>query len=171
MIATPAGNPSAGFDSSPEQIIIWSKWNALRIIARRVFLDRNALGMPFKVRAEIRSNARPHLRKAVAFARAARNALRGGDAHRHELMHALASAQVAIAGNFFREPFMHQRARVSGPGGTNSTNASGPRTSEARDEILEEFNRLLADGHTTREARGILLSWGRWSQSTIYRAT
>jgi hypothetical protein len=39
------------------------------------------------------------------------------------------------------------------------------------DEIAKAFARLIQEGHTEREARGILLSWERWSQSTIWRAT
>jgi len=39
------------------------------------------------------------------------------------------------------------------------------------DEIMVEFRRLRASGHTESQARGLMTSWGRWSQSTIYRAT
>jgi len=39
------------------------------------------------------------------------------------------------------------------------------------DEITSEFRRLVREGHTEREARGIMNSWGRWAKSTIYRKT
>lgn len=38
-------------------------------------------------------------------------------------------------------------------------------------EVELEFARLCREGHSAREARGIMLSWGKWSQSTIYRRT
>lgn len=39
------------------------------------------------------------------------------------------------------------------------------------DTIEKEFARLVAEGHSEREARGIMVSWGKWSQPTIYRRT
>ncbi len=57
----------------------------------------------------------------------------------------------------------------------NSSNASMPRPnarSTDHNEVKIEFNRLVREGHTEREARGILVDRGNMgSQSTIYRAT
>ena len=57
----------------------------------------------------------------------------------------------------------------------NKKNAKSPRPNarlaDPEDEITTEFLRLCREGHSEREARGILVSWGRWSQSTVYRRT
>jgi hypothetical protein len=56
---------------------------------------------------------------------------------------------------------------------TNKANAEKERPAAQVDEgeIETQFRRLLREGHSPRNARGILKSWGRWSQSTIYRRT
>lgn len=55
----------------------------------------------------------------------------------------------------------------------NRANAQRPRESrkDLHEELLKEFYNLVKGGHTSREARGILLQRGRCSQSTIYRVT
>jgi len=37
------------------------------------------------------------------------------------------------------------------------------------DEIQSEFLRLIRENHTERQARGLLRSWGRWSDSAVTR--
>lgn len=58
----------------------------------------------------------------------------------------------------------------------NKKNASMPRPAARSietedDEIVNEFRRLVREGHSAREARGIMTGWHKWSQSTIYRRT
>lgn len=55
----------------------------------------------------------------------------------------------------------------------NRKNAQGKRTKRADPdgEIPREFTRLVQEGHTPREARGIMARWGRWPASTIRRHT
>jgi hypothetical protein len=56
---------------------------------------------------------------------------------------------------------------------TNKANAEKERPAAQVDEgeIESEFRRLLREGHSPSNARGILKLRGRWSQSTIYRRT
>lgn len=57
----------------------------------------------------------------------------------------------------------------------NSSNAKNPRPNARaieREAVLSEFHRLVREGHTEREARGILVQRGNMgSQTTIYRIT
>lgn len=57
----------------------------------------------------------------------------------------------------------------------NAENASMPRPNARavdHDEVLIEYRRLVREGHTSREARGILVKRGNMgSQATIYRVT
>ena len=57
----------------------------------------------------------------------------------------------------------------------NTLNAKNPRPNARaieRDDVLSEFHRLVREGHTEREARGILVQRGNMgSQTTIYRIT
>ncbi|MGC3986242.1 MAG: hypothetical protein QM777_16865 [Pseudorhodoferax sp.] len=48
---------------------------------------------------------------------------------------------------------------------------SGKVDADEDDTIEKEFARLVREGHSEREARGIMVSWGKWSQPTIYRRT
>lgn len=67
-----------------------------------------------------------------------------------------------------REALKLMRAR-------NAVNASLPRPNARaidHDEVRIEYRRLIQEGHTEREARGILVQRGNMgSQATIYRAT
>ena len=56
-----------------------ARMRGLANLARQVFLDRNAMGMPTRERAAIRANARRYLRAAIRHIRDSRNALRAGD--------------------------------------------------------------------------------------------
>jgi len=51
----------------------------LRDLARSIFFDRNAQGMPERDREKINAAARPHLRQAIAHVRKSRNAFRKND--------------------------------------------------------------------------------------------
>ena len=69
-----------------------------------------------------------------------------------------------------------QRARASQSVrlAANRANARQPRPGAHRVdhyEVLKEFKRLVTERHTEGEARGILVSRGLASQSTIYRIT
>lgn len=67
-----------------------------------------------------------------------------------------------------REALKLRRAR-------NAVNASLPRPNARavdHDEVRIEYRRLIQEGHTEREARGILVQRGNMgSQATIYRVT
>lgn len=56
----------------------------------------------------------------------------------------------------------------------NKSNAAKERPDariDGEDEIEREFDQLVREGFTPREARGRMRTWGRWSYSTIYRRT
>jgi hypothetical protein len=53
----------------------------------------------------------------------------------------------------------------------NTANSIQPRPNARTDEIKDEFKRLVKDGHTPGQARGILLGRGLASKSTIWRHT
>ncbi len=68
----------------------------LKIVARMVFLDRNAQGMPAKDRLELKARARPDLRQAIYWLRESRNALRAGDLDRQLLLRDRAMMHLAF---------------------------------------------------------------------------
>ncbi|WP_332747544.1 hypothetical protein [Hydrogenophaga sp.] len=64
----------------------------------------------------------------------------------------------------------NEKLRASVANRPNAQQERAPRV-DPDDEIRTAFDRLTREGHTPREARGILLRWDRWSESTIRRRT
>ena len=80
----------------------------LRNLARSIFLDRNAQGMPDKDRLQIRAKARPHLREAIRHARKSRDALLAGNEGSHECERDRARMYVAFARLEFFLPYVDE---------------------------------------------------------------
>jgi hypothetical protein len=83
----------------------------LRSLARSVYLDRNAQGMPKRDRMKIKAKARPDLRKAIRHARKSRDALLAGDVAMFECERDRARLHVALARLQFFEPYVDQVAK------------------------------------------------------------
>lgn len=104
-------------------------------IAKRIYVDRNAQGMPQKYRALIREQARPWFREAAAFARDARAAILRGDRPRFELDKSYAHQCLERVQAIFRQPFM-DRYRKAAEGGKRG----GRPPSEHDGDWLKMFN-------------------------------
>jgi hypothetical protein len=135
----PASIPSASFWSSPEDRERWARYNGLREFARRIFRDRNAAGMPLKWRTSCKSLARPHLRRSIALARAARTALIDGNIQHYERQRDAALLSFRLAETAFSYPFKQAIAKsIKG----------GEQGGRPRNAHAEEWARLVAEKQT-----------------------
>jgi hypothetical protein len=149
----------------------WDKslaWRDLSNLARRVFVDRNARGMPIKDRDKIKAEARPELRQAIAHVRKARNALRAGDRARYEHMRDVARFHVVRALLDFQQPYMSARAQATDRlAATGESGARATAEKYARPELEE-----LIRGHIERSETMPVEAWVEeygLSRSAIYR--
>ena len=93
----------------PDLVVLHARLRGLRNFARRVFVDRNASGMPPAYRGEIRATTRRHHREAVELICAARTALLRGDLTQWELLAGRAAAKLEHVQVLFRQPLMASR--------------------------------------------------------------
>lgn len=95
--------------ADPALLILHARLRGIRNLARHVYVDRNAAGMPPTHRASIKTATREHYRAVIRHARAARVALLAGDIQRYELMLERARSELFFVAQLFRQPFLAAR--------------------------------------------------------------
>jgi hypothetical protein len=124
--------------------MVWRR-RGLSELARKVFLDRNARGMPKKDRATIKAECRPHLRQAIRVARQSRDALMQGDIERHELLRDRARMYLAFAMVEFFQPCANKLGKQRYLDFPAQASEGGRKAAEARNtrDDLTELDRLI----------------------------
>lgn len=85
-----------------------ARLNGLRTLARQIYVDRNAQGMPQRERLTIKAQARPLFRGAIRALRASRDALQAGNLPLHEHHRDVARMNFAFGRIEFFRPFAHE---------------------------------------------------------------
>jgi hypothetical protein len=176
--------PRQGRKRGPLRVIIGPLWlssqheaearlSGLRELARLVFLDRNARGMPVSNRSMIKAAARPHLRQAIKHLRRSRDALRTGNIALHECERDRARMYAAFAKIEFFQPFANKTAESYGHlavGGLKGAAKTKAKFSREREGLEGRIERTLKCGEMTS---GYVMDWADAyyvSKSTVYRA-
>lgn len=110
--------------ATDEMLDLTARLRGLDNLARRIFIDRNATGMPLAYRSEIKRTTRHHHREAIAMLRAARTALLVGDAGKWELLSVKACAKLEHVQVLFRQPVVKKAAPIEKQRGHNKGDVS-----------------------------------------------
>lgn len=86
-----------------------SRLRGLRLMAVKIYMDRNASGAPERSRTAIRAEMRPFLRESLHWLVKARAALRAGDVDRYELLRDRARMYHAFAMLELFQPYANRQ--------------------------------------------------------------
>ena len=135
-----------GTDTTPDQQTERARLRGLRNFARRIFIDRNAAGMPPAYRTTIKAMTRPHHREAIGLLRDARTALLAGNADRWELLVIKACAKLEHVQVLFRQPVLAAKGRAVHALVARSTGPRPGAKSAPRQRIVDLMRGYGRDG-------------------------
>jgi hypothetical protein len=148
----------AGVDQ--ETATLHARLRGLRTFARRVFIDRNAAGMPPAYRDRIKAATRPHHRQAIVLLRASRTALLAGNVAQWELLATKACAKLEHVQVLFREPTREEKAKVLQTLDKVNAQSKGNPRPDRRSELRQRVINVMKGGRSSdTEFKDFVASW------------
>ena len=148
-----------------------ARMQGLRNLARTVFLDRNAQGMPKRDRLKLKKRARPHLLRAIRHIRHSRDALFAGDVTLHEYERDRARMFAAFARLEFFRPYANTVGkRYAKLDEVRRAGTQATAEKYARPELDDLIRGCLARGEKTRNYAKRWAAHFNVSADTIERA-